>query len=387
METIISYPATLSFSGNVAPLVVSASGATSFVLKKNGIEMLNEVYFPDNSGKFKVDLKQLIDSTLSIDIPTVNMYQQLNAYATFTIFISNVLVHTFKVVKSGMDGILPAADTFFKGNFLTWQPQDMKVKYQEPQWLTYFATTECRIRVKYYYTLNNAAATQQTTLYTMSTGRCYSLNMKYSHLRGYMNPPTLKPYYIEVWAETLSGEKLSYVQRYQLTDAYDRFDDLFLFENSLGGVDVIRFNGWMENSDEHSVSTAVFNNITKEYELEYHRVFSKNAGYLNTETFRRWALDFFSTINRYHIVNGLNKRILLPKVDTKNTIGELNDFSFDFYYSEEDKYEQYSRLTELPAVETDELTVVPEWVASSVVITTGGVVVKFTNTVLIYKQI
>ena len=68
----------------------------------------------------------------------------------------------------------------------------------------------------------------------------------------------------------------------------------------------------------------------------------------------------------------MNKRILLPKVDTKNTIGELNDFSFDFYYSEEDKYEHYSRLTELPAVETDELAVVPDWVPSSVVITIPG---------------
>jgi hypothetical protein len=361
--------------------------ATSFVLKKNGVEILNEVYYPDNTNRFKVELKEIIDSTLYISIPTNNMYQQLNAYSTFTIFIDNILSHTFIAVKSGMEGILPYASVFFKGNFLSWQPQLLKVKYQDPQWLTYYACVDCRIRVKYYYTVNNATATQETTLYTMNTGRCYTLNMKYSHLRGYMNPPTLKPTHIEVWAETLAGVKLSYVQRYQLTDAYDRFDDLFMFENSLGGMDVIRFNGWMENRDEHTVSTAVFNQLTKEYELEYNRVFNKNSGYIPTEAYRKWALEFFTTINRYHIADGLNKRIVVSKYDTKNTKGELNDFSFDFSYSEEDRYEQYSRMTTLPAVETDEVAVVPEWVASPVVITHGNLAALYSDSLITYHQI
>ena len=87
------------------------------------------------------------------------------------------------------------------------------------------------------------------------------------------------------------------------------------------------------------------------------------------------------------MVNGVNKRILRPKVDTKNTIGELNDFSFDFYYAEEDKYEHYSRLTELPAVETDEVAVVPEWVASPVVITHGNLAALYSDSLITYHQI
>lgn len=363
MAVAISYPSALSFSGNVAPLVVAASGATAFVLKKNGVEILNEVYYPDNSGKFTVELKEIIDSVLYVGIPGGNMFQQLNAVGSFALYIDNILVCSFKAVKSGVDDLNPSATTFLRANFLTWQPQILKVKYNDPQWLTYYAGEDCRIRVMYYYTLNNLPQTQETTLYTMNAGKCYSLNMKYSHLRSYINPVTLKPYCIDVWVETLSGVKISYIQRYQLTDAYNRFDDLFLFENSLGGVDVIRFDGWMEARDDHKISTAVFNDVTKEYELEYNRIYSKNTGYIPTESFRKWALDFFSSINRFHIVNGLNKRILLPKFDTKNVIGELNDFSFEFAYSEEDKYEQYSRLTALAAVESDEITEAPEWEA------------------------
>ena len=38
MAVLVSFPDSLSFSGNMKPFVVSASAATLFVLKKNGIE-------------------------------------------------------------------------------------------------------------------------------------------------------------------------------------------------------------------------------------------------------------------------------------------------------------------------------------------------------------
>ncbi|MFZ4400908.1 MAG: hypothetical protein ACOYO1_12805 [Bacteroidales bacterium] len=362
MAIVISSPQTLSFSANVAPLVVAATTATSFVLKKNGVEILNEMYYPDNTGKFNVELKEIIDAVLLVSIPTGIIFTQINAVATFTIYINNVLQCSFDCVKSGIDGNPPSAINFFKANFLTWQPQELKVKYDDPQYLTYYATEIIIVKLNFFYFQSGVIASHIAHYGSFSAGDCYTFNMKYSYLRSKCIPTSLKPSFIEVWVENTSGVRLSYKQRYQLQDDYDRFDDLFLFENSLGGIDVIRFNGWMQGRDDHKISSAVFNGHTKEYDLEYMRIFSKNTGYISSETYRKWALDFFSCINRYHISEGQNKQIVLPKFETKNTKGELNDFSFEFYYSDKDKYESYSRLAALPSVEDDEMVIAPDWV-------------------------
>ncbi|MCX6231165.1 MAG: hypothetical protein NTZ33_06435 [Bacteroidetes bacterium] len=363
MAVIVSFPENLCFSANVAPLVVATNVATAFVLKKNGIEILNEIYYPDDTGIFSVELKNIIDSLLSVDIPTNAAFIQCNAVATFTLFVDNLLVHTFVCVKSGVDGTPPLAINFFKSNFLTWQPQTLKVKYEETQYLTYYATQNIVVKLKFYYYQDNLIISQAATYGSYSGGKCYSFYMKYSYLRSKLIPATIKPLYIDVWVVNSIGSILSYVQRYQLQDNYDCFDDLFMFENSLGGIDVIRFDGLMQARDEHKISSAVFNGITKDYDLEYCRIYSKNTGYISSEAHRRWALDFFSSINRYHISEGLYRQFVLSKFDTKNSKGELNEFNFEFYYAEKLKYELYSRLTDLPAVDSDELVVAPVWVA------------------------
>lgn len=364
MAVLASFPDSLSFSGNMKPFVVSASAATLFVLKKNGIEILQEVYYPDNSGNFTVDVQEVIHSGLEIAIPTGNMFYQQKAAANFSVYLDGNLQYNFRCVKSGIEGSPAIAGlSFFKANFLTWQPQVMTVKYDDIQYLTYYTTeNNCHIRLKFYYYQSNAISTQETTIYTMNAGQVYSLNMKYSHLRSFISPQTQKPVAIDVWVESAANVRLSNIHRYQLTDAYDRFDDLFLFENSLGGVDVIRFDGMLEAKDEHNILKAIFDKEKKEYDIEFSRIYSKNTGYLDTESKRRWALEFFSSVNRYHIVDGIIKRIVVSKFDTKNIKGELNDFSFDYYYSLDDKNEKYSRLTELPALEVDELTEAPVWV-------------------------
>jgi len=387
MAVVISYPPALNFSANVAPLVVAAGGATAFVLKKDGYEILNEVYYPDNTGKFKVELKEIIDAVLWISIPGGINYSQTNAFANFTIYIDGILVCSFVCVKSGVDGVAPLAETFFKANFLTWQPQELKVNYEDTQYLTYFANEIINVKLKFYY-LQNGVITSHIAQYgSFSGGDCYTFTMKYSYLRSKCLPTTLKPGIIEVWVENASGSRLSYIQRYVLEDKYNRFDDLFLFENSLGGLDVIRFTGWKESKDDHKISSAVFNNITKEYELDYSRIYSKNTGYIETEAYRKWALDFFSSVNRYHIDGGLNKRIFVQKFNTKNVVAELNDFSFDFSYSDKDKFEIYSRLSELPAIETDEFAVAPEWVGTPTVVVIGGIIPVIANKVIVFHRI
>jgi len=348
MAVILSGPPSLSLSASIPPFVIQATSETVVQLYKNGDILLNEKYYPDQSGTFVIDLRFIVDAVLSLNIPTANVFLQTEAFAEFKL-IAGSTSQTFTVVKSGIDEkYFQYALGFLKQNFLTNQPRTMWVKYDDPQYLTYYTTELSKLMVLFHYDGN----TQEVEIASMPSGSIYTVNVTFSYVRKKIVPVSLRPTHFDVYIKGQYNNYLSKKQRYILTDDYDEFDDLFLFENSKGGLDTIRFCGTLESKDDHKTEIAEFTDQSREFDFEFSRIYTKYSGKLDSELLRVWASEFLTSTNRYHYFGKKYKRIIVQKFDSKAIKGELNDFSFDFFYSDVAKYTPVQADTDLLEPET-----------------------------------
>lgn len=342
MALVTTIPS-ISFSRNFPVLTVEAEGVTAIVLKKAAEVVLNELYYPDDTGIFTIDLADLLTSLLTIEIPTTTLQEQSGAVSQFTLSIGET-DYTFTVLKGGVkDGVADMV-AFVGENLLTWQPQVKKVKIDDQEFITFYAAEASLVWAKAWF-LNN----QVITVGSMVGGKCYTIDTTFNRLRSLFLPGYL-PQMIDVWIEDRNNVK-TWVQRYQLTDDHHEFDDLFLFENSLAGLDTIRFTGLRQERDEHELSSAKFDLETRDYYLEFNRVLNKTTGYFETRAASDWAREFFASVNRWWYQDGKWKRITVLKWEVVRTHNEINAYSFDFALSLQEPLRKIER-SELPDPET-----------------------------------
>jgi len=356
--TITQQPSEYSFAGNLPDIRITSDEELTISLKhySTGEDLFEEVYTPDADDKIIVQLREFFEGYLSVNVPGISFgsVHQSTGYGRFVVTIDETEID-FYVISGGGKNI--PFDTIGK-RFFTWQPYTKYVKSEDPEFLTFFAKVASLARAKIYYgdgesvtvTLASLPANQLTTFQVSP----YFIAAEYADLTK-----------IEVWVAELtegssgsgsgsgsggglpSGE-ISSLQTYVLTNETFDYDDLFLFTNSIGGIDTIRFTGTLEQIEEFEIDQAIFDRERDEYLSESARVWNKNTGDFRSRHEQLWARDFFGSIAKYRFQYYQLLKIIT--VSTNLPAVRLGLINYDFQYAESEPldYQDYYDFTPPP---------------------------------------
>lgn len=332
MATIIDKPDALSLSGNMRRFVLGAKEAVSFILKKGTATLLEQSYEPGPDKMVTIDVREVVESQLSYTLDTAQeIYSQNTIFADFTATIDGTS-HSFRAIRCGIADLADTPGNWLKSHFLTWQPKIKEVTYYSPEWLTYYAISDCTVKAKATFPDKSSST---TSLKGMTAGECVTLNLQYAIVAKLFG--NKYPSYLEVYAEA-GGARLSVSQFYKFTDIHSEDEQWFLFENSLGGMDTFRAHGVNRLQAEHGHLIAELDENLSEYNVETDRKFVKNTGFLDDYS-RRWLLDFFPSRAKYIYEASMIRRIIVTESDATYTSNDLpSSYTFTYRLSEISRY-------------------------------------------------
>ena len=332
MATIIDKPDALSLSGNMRKFVLGAKEAVSFILKKGTATLLEQSYEPGPDKMVTIDVREVVESQLSYTLDTAQeIYSQNTIFADFTATIDGTS-HSFRAIRCGIADLADTPGNWLKSHFLTWQPKVKEVTYYSPEWLTYYAISDCTVKAKATFPDNSSST---TSLKGMTAGECVTLNLQYAIVAKLFG--NKYPSYLEVYAEA-GGARLSVSQFYKFTDIHSEDEQWFLFENSLGGMDTFRAHGVNRLQAEHGHLIAELDENLSEYDVETDRKLVKNTGFLDDYS-RRWLLDFFPSRAKYIYEASMIRRIIVTESDATYTSNDLpSSYTFTYRLSEISRY-------------------------------------------------
>lgn len=325
---IIQKPDALSMLGNMKKFIVSSGSQISFELKEGSTVLLAATYEPGTDGKATIDVKDIIESRLKYNILHTARHEQTEIVKTFTAVIDGVS-SSFRVIRAGVANLADTPSNWLRGNFLTWQPQNKKVTYHSPEWLTYYAQEACSIMLKAYFPDNTV---QNINLGACEAGKAFTFNLQYAVIAGSLgqNYPT----HYDVWAETAGGARLTYIQRYLYSEPFSELEQWFLFENSLGGLDTIRAYGDTDFTGSHEHKLSTVDDISSEYDIDTERTYNKNTGSLD-EYERKWLLDYFPAKRKFIYHSATIRSIVVKDSDVKYLASDLpSNYNFTYKFSD-----------------------------------------------------
>ena len=332
--TILQQPDALSLSQNLKEFHISSDVQVSFILKQGGVEILSQRYDPSADGHITINLRDIVHARLSYQlIQSGQVYEQSSLASDFTAMINDTTL-TFRVIRSGIDRLADSAANFLTQNFLTWQPSIKPVTYYSPEFLTYYATIPCVAKLRAYFTDTSGSVISQTdyTVAEMVADIAYTIPLQYSVVAGWLDHKL--PAYYDIWVENLTGQRLTYIQRYYAEDMRTEQEQWILFENSLGGLDTFRAYGTTTFSGEHTHNLAEIDEISQEYRVDTERKFQKNTGHLNQDE-RKWLLDFFPSQAKYLYAGNYLRQIVVTESNVSYTDRALpSNYTFTFKYAD-----------------------------------------------------
>ena len=332
--TILQQPDALSLSQNLKEFHISSDVQVSFILKQGGVEILSQRYDPSADGHITINLRDIVHARLSYQlIESGQVYEQSSLASDFTAMINDTTL-TFRVIRSGIDRLADSAANFLTQNFITWQPSIKPVTYYSPEFLTYYATIPCVAKLRAYFTDTSGSVISQTdyTVAEMVAGIAYTIPLQYSVVAGWLDHKL--PAYYDIWVENLTGQRLTYIQRYYAEDMRTEQEQWILFENSLGGLDTFRAYGTTTFSGEHTHNLAEIDEISQEYRVDTERKFQKNTGHLNQDE-RKWLLDFFPSQAKYLYAGNYLRQIVVTESNVSYTDRALpSNYTFTFKYAD-----------------------------------------------------
>lgn len=350
---ILLKPDSLCLSGSMNHFVISTNNEITFVLKyaDTGTTIVQHTYTPNKSNRIEIDLESIVTPLLSFRLQDISdVYRQTSIVRQFTTQItevgtSNTEVWTFSVLRAGIDHFSDSAANWLKANFLTWQPTVKPVTYYTPEFLTYYAVVDSVVRCRAYVEKNGEYASYDLTLANLASGGVWTIPVQYAIISGKLNK---LPSYYDVWVETKTGTRLTYLQRYYASDIRSEQEQWVLFENSLGGIDTFRAYGDSENTAKHTHNIAEIENNAEEYRVDTTREHKKNTGFLSDGE-RRWLLDFFPSLGKYLYIDSYIRRIVVTESDASWQTKELpSSYTFTYKYADARPYLNISR-TDQPA--------------------------------------
>ena len=331
MVTIIQQPDALSLLGNMKRFIIGSDKAVSFVLKKGDVTLLSEIYNPDENDQIEIDVRDVVEQQLSyLFSDLAQVYEQTSIVLDFQAIIDSSLVD-FRVIRAGVANLSDTASNFLTANFLTWQPQAKKVSFYQPEFLSYYAVSSCVAKLKASF---KNGSSLELTLASLTAGKAYTIPLQYSTVKALLETEDL-PVYYDVWIETSAGVRLSYVQRYVAFNPLNENEQWFLFENSLGGLDLFRASGKGALLAEHTHNVAEIDELAEEYQIDTVRKHNKNTGFLDNYD-RRWLLDFFPAKKKYIYASHSIRQIVVLESDVNYTSDELpSNFNFIYKFAED----------------------------------------------------
>jgi len=337
MAILNSYPNSFCLAGNIQPIVVESSSPIVFKLFKGDVLLLDESYTPDAFGQIEIDIRDVVYNSLSFNFPNANIYQQSNVSAVYSLHVDNI-VKTFTAVKATVRSFVGDASNFLSSHFLTFQPQAKRTLYSQLEYITYYAVQQCSLVCRY---LDNNVV-KIINLASFEAGKVYTVNVSYAHIASLI-APAVAPNFFDIYVFTT--EKISYTQRYYLYDN-SLFDDHFLFENTLGGLDSVVLSGMTDKSYSAEFKTANYGRLNRQLPAEDKYVFSKNYGYLTSYELK-WLYDLYSTKSqnkKYVITEGQLSEIVISSLDLSDkTNDDLKSFKIDYTLSDYDYQQSIDR--------------------------------------------
>lgn len=347
---IVTKPAPLSLSGNLDKFKLSADSNVSFVLSQGNDVILSSVYTPGADNSVEIDVRDIIHSRLQFHFKDVKeVYEQTSLVADFKALIDTE-EYTFRVIRCGVDNLATTPPLFLQANFLTWQKQVKKVTYYTPEYLTYYAVSNCTVKVRAFIPGDSGElSTKDITYASLLSGKAYTIPVSYPNIESLCDGEVPGAY--DVWVEDASGNRLSYVQRYMAGGIGSEEEQWFMFENSLGGIDTFRAYGATAFTGEHTHNIAEMGDTSVEYRVDTERKFNKSTGYLDKKE-RHWLLDFFPSQRKYIYATNYLRQIVVVESNVEYESHELpSEFKFTYKYADAKPFLNMQRV-EVPELLT-----------------------------------
>ena len=332
--TILQQPDPLSLSGNIKEFRIGTTAIVSFRLLQGDEEIVARSYEPGADGIVVINIRDIIHARLSFLFNNTSMvYEQKAIASTFKAILSGTEV-VFTAIRCGVDMLADTPTNFLIQNFLTWQPNIKPVTYYSPEFLTYYAVQECRVKLHAYFTDESAEIVSESDLVLadLTKGKAYTIPLQYASVAEKLG--NKMPAYYDVWIEDIEGSRLSYVQRYYASDIKSETEQWVLFENSLGGIDTFRAYGSTAFTGEHTHNVAEIDDVSLEYRVDTARKFQKNTGSLNRKE-RAWLLDFFPSLKKYLYTGSYIRSIIVVESNVTYTDKELpSNYTFTYKFAD-----------------------------------------------------
>lgn len=327
MATIVQKPEALSLLRNMKSYRINSSTPVSFKLMLGSNTILEESYEPNDETMVDIDITEVVSQYLTVKFPSSDIFFQSSALATFTAEVDGAHSHSFTVIRGGVRKLSDTASNFLKTNWLTWQPQIKRVRWYQPEFLSYYHEVAGVVKAKFYPT---SATEEVVTIHSATAGEYNTYNMEMAHLF------SLSSYEIselnglvDVWVETVAGVRLSYIQRY-IFSPISRTEHYYMCVNSLGGIDTFCFTGSRTLSPSLSHKSAMLSSRKISITTGQEREWSQNTGPLG-KTEAAWIWEFFASDSQWTIIDNDVEYIILDsssiKSSDKNNITS-SDFSF-----------------------------------------------------------
>jgi hypothetical protein len=329
---ITQQPPDLCYVGNLPDIeLTTTEDLLEFILTVGGDELLTETFYPDTQGNIIIPIRKLLEDQVSMRIPEVNLFVQQDAVKDVVCLLDEEEVN-FRIVKGGVDRKEFVTADFLPINWLTWQPQSKQVKYRDPEYLSYYPQEEVTVKVRVYF---QDGTDTEFDVYTLQPGLLQTVNVTFEYIHGLF---ANQPIYFDVWIASDDGE-LTWRQRYVLTDQAYEFDDLFVFENSLGGIDTIRFTGQKTLINKQQFDRGLFfDEFELEYDINPDRAYEKNTGFFRSTRQLFWSQDFFSSLQKYLVQGSELRRVLTREPQFEAARFDLIAFDFQFVFTRQVVY-------------------------------------------------
>lgn len=119
-------------------------------------------------------------------------------------------------------------------------------------------------------------------------------------------------------------------------------NDVFRFYGSYGLLETIYATGSGKSEVQTETKTFINSGVERELVNDSHIQHETFTGWLASADEVRFWQEFFSSVERYAVIDGVSRRIVIDEIDSESTAGELNAFSFKWHYA--DKYADPSRI-------------------------------------------
>jgi hypothetical protein len=266
----------------------------------------------------------VVKDSLSVVLPSGALYVQ-PVVKTFTIKLNDDS-YTFTAIRAGVKRLNVEPGAFLRENFLTWQPQLKEITATQPEWLTYYAAQTC-------YIYATAEFDNHNTLYkkiaTFTAGKAYTVNTSVEYIAALMGQRPAKYDVYVVATDEPSGPRMSNVQQYIVVENAPN-EQVFCFQNSLGGIDAIRCTGEAKHTPEYTASTALMNDTEDTYYIEKKDLRAQNTGWLSKAS-AAWLHDFFTSKQRYKHEDDTLQPVVIDEVTAETSTTE-DLIAFEFTY-------------------------------------------------------